>query len=127
VDDMIAHAGEAIPHEAVGLLGGVDGTVRRRVPLPNLLGVGAFLVDPYAQFRALRALRADGLEPLAIYHSHPAGGVRPSGDDLRFASRLPYVQLIVAIARPHDPAVEIAAYDVTPTAVRAVALAVTPE
>jgi proteasome lid subunit RPN8/RPN11 len=91
-----------------------------------VLGARAFLVDPYAQFRALRGLRADGLEPLAVYHSHPAGGVRPSDDDLRFARRLPYLQLIIAIGRPHDPAVEMAVYEVTPSAVRAVSLDVTP-
>jgi proteasome lid subunit RPN8/RPN11 len=127
MDDMIAHAGEALPNEAVGLLGGVDQQVQRRIALPNVLGPYTFLVDPYAQYQALRQLQTAALQPLAIYHSHPAGGVRPSEDDLHFASRLPYVQVIIALGRPNNLRVEIAAFKVTGPMVRDVALDVTDD
>lgn len=109
-DEMIVHARKVCPNEAVGLLGGQGDCIRRCIPLPNALGERHFMADPYAQFRALRELDAGGLQPLAVYHSHPGGGVDLSEDDLRFASRLSYLQLVIALERPHDPAVEIAAW-----------------
>jgi proteasome lid subunit RPN8/RPN11 len=121
-DGMIAHAAGAFPLEAVGLLGGAGGEVRHRLPLPNALGRNRFLADPYAQYQALRQLRAAGLEPLAVYHSHPGGGTRLSAEDIDFARRLPYLQLVIAIGRAHDPAVEVAAYAVTETSVEEVGL-----
>jgi proteasome lid subunit RPN8/RPN11 len=107
---MIDHATEVLPLEAVGLLGGADCEAKRRISLPNALGTKRFLADPYAQFLAFRQLSAEGLSPLAIYHSHPGGGVRLSDEDIFFAARLPYLQLVIAIDRKHNPAVEIAAY-----------------
>jgi proteasome lid subunit RPN8/RPN11 len=121
-DGMIAHAVEALPAEAVGLLGGRGNRVDRHMPLPNLLGDRRFLADPYAQFRALRLLRAEGLEPLAVYHSHPGGGVTLSATDLLFARRLPFVQVVIAIGRSLDPVVEVAAYAVADTRVESVEL-----
>jgi proteasome lid subunit RPN8/RPN11 len=124
---MIGHAALALPAEAVGLLGGSDGQVRRRIPLPNVLGAKCFLADPYAQFQALRQFSAEGLVPLAVYHSHPGGGVRPSAVDLLFANRLPYLQLVIAIGRAHNPAVDIAAYAMTEAAIEEVWLEVVPD
>jgi proteasome lid subunit RPN8/RPN11 len=121
-DDMIRHAIEVLPDEAVGLLGGADREVQTRIPLPNLLGSTQFLADPHAQFLALRQLAAEGREPVAVYHSHPGGGVRPSEEDLAFARRLPYLQLIIALGRAHNPAVEVAAYAMRESALQEVAL-----
>lgn len=109
-DQMLAHAAETLPAEAVGLLGGVGHEVRRQIALPNVLGGKSFLVDPYAQFKALRQLASEGLEPLAVYHSHPGGGTDLSNLDVMFARRLPYVQVVIALARPHHPQVDVAAY-----------------
>lgn len=112
-EEMLVHARAQSPREAVGLLGGHDERVHRCIPLPNALGGRHFLADPYAQFRALRDLADSGLVPLAVYHSHPGGGVDLSDDDRRFARRLPYLQLVIAFDRPHDPAVSVAAWKVT--------------
>ena len=109
---MVAHAASAFPEEAVGLLGGVGGNVRRHVALPNVFCGKRFLADPFAQFSALRQFATEGLEPLAVYHSHPRGGVTLSHLDLLFARRLPYLQLVIAIGRTHTSDVEIAAYAV---------------
>jgi proteasome lid subunit RPN8/RPN11 len=115
---MIGHAREVLPLEAVGLLGGAgDGSVRRRISLPNAMqGVMAekrFMADPYAQFQALRQLSAEGLAPLAVYHSHPGGGTHLSAADVSYARDLPYLHLVIALDRPHDPVVDVAAYRVT--------------
>jgi [CysO sulfur-carrier protein]-S-L-cysteine hydrolase len=88
----------ALPNEAVGLVGGApDGAARLVIPLPNIAGRGAFFAEPYAQFKALKLLRAEGLQLLAIYHSHPGGGVQPSASDLEWGSDWPCAHLIVAV------------------------------
>jgi proteasome lid subunit RPN8/RPN11 len=121
---MILHAREDLPMEAVGILGGINGRVQRRIPLPNILGAKHFLADPYAQFQALHQLYNDGLTPLAVYHSHPGGGVLLSAEDLLFASQLPYLQLVIALDRTHNPTIEVAAYLVTSTTMKEVSLVV---
>lgn len=122
---MVAHASDVFPLEAVGILGGNGGHAYRRIPLPNVLGEKRFLAEPYAQFQALRQLSAEGMELLAVYHSHPAGGVQLSPDDLAFASRLPYLQLVIALGRPDTPAVEIAAYAIEGHVARRILLELT--
>lgn len=96
---ILSHARTARPREAVGLLGGsATGQVLTAVPLPNIAhSNNAFLADPYAQFCALRTLQARDLRLLAIYHSHPGGGVDPSHDDLAYAKQWSCVHLIIAV------------------------------
>ena len=97
---VLRHVREALPGEAVGLLGGSpEGRVRLVLPLPNVApGTRAFLADPFAQFSALRRLQSESLQLLAIYHSHPDGGVDPSEEDLVYARRWCCAHLIVAVA-----------------------------
>jgi proteasome lid subunit RPN8/RPN11 len=119
---IVQHAREAVPLEAVGLLGGTrEGDVKRHVPLPNLLGPRRFLVDPYAQYRALRQLEEERLVPVAAYHSHPGGGVDLSASDIAFARSLPYLQVVIAL---NGSAVRIAAWAVAETGLRSVDIAV---
>jgi len=110
---IVESALRALPGEAVGLLGGdPDGRVRRVLPLPNLLSVGAFLADPYAQYRAIRSLEGDGLLPLALYHSHPGGGTGLSAADITHARPHDLLQLVLAIRFGEPVAVDMAAYRV---------------
>ena len=98
-EQMLAHVLRSRPREAVGLLGGsAAGEVSRVVPLDNIAaGDRAFLADPFSQYDALRRLREDQLELLAIYHSHPDGGVDPSADDLAYARRWRCAHVVIAI------------------------------
>ena len=123
-DAMIDHAARAFPDEAVGILGGIGSDVRSHVALPNAVRGKRFLADPYAQFRAIRQFAAEGFEALAVYHSHPRGGLTLSSLDLEFARHLPYLQLVIAIGRTHTSAIEIAAFAVDNNTVTAVALEV---
>src|SRR5205809_4868953 len=88
---ILSHIQMEQPREAVGLLGGsVEGEVSIVLPLRNIaLGNKVFLADPFEQFRALRKLQDEDLKLLAIYHSHPGGGVDPSQNDLDYASHWP--------------------------------------
>jgi proteasome lid subunit RPN8/RPN11 len=95
---IVSHARRSQPHEAVGLLGGtLEGLVKRALPLPNLAASSnQFIADPFAQFCALQRLKSEHLQLLAIYHSHPGGGVEPSHGDLQYAKRWSCAHLIIA-------------------------------
>ena len=110
--DVIAHAEGVAPAEAVGLLGGRDGLATAAFPLPNLGGFRTFLAEPYAQYQAEKAMRLAGLRPLAVYHSHPGGGVHLSALDIAFASNSGLIQVVIAFGRACRSGVEIRAFRV---------------
>ncbi|WP_295478096.1 M67 family metallopeptidase [uncultured Sutterella sp.] len=105
---MLGHARSEAPLEACGLAAGraLDGDVRevvRIIPLPNAHASPAhFTIDPKAQLAALKAIRAEGLELLGNWHSHPATPARPSLEDRRHAHdpRASYLILSLADAAP---------------------------
>ncbi|MBB6097160.1 proteasome lid subunit RPN8/RPN11 [Deinobacterium chartae] len=89
-----AHAREHAPRECVGLLGGRRGVVSTLYPLRNVADQPErrYLADPEGLVRALMALRREGLELVAIYHSHPLGPDYPSDSDVRYAQYdVPYL------------------------------------
>jgi proteasome lid subunit RPN8/RPN11 len=72
------------PREACGLLAGKDGVVTMVIPVNNAEpGSSRFRMDPKAQLRAMELVDIEGLEFLAIYHSHPKGKYYPSDTDVR--------------------------------------------
>jgi proteasome lid subunit RPN8/RPN11 len=97
---VLTHARESQPREAVGLLGGrPTGQVELALPLANIApGERRFIADPYSQYRALQRIEAGNLHVLAIYHSHPGGGVYPSVEDLAYARRWSCAHLVIALA-----------------------------
>jgi len=111
-EQLLSHARDSLPCEAVGLLGGTaDGQVMLVMPLPNIAsGTRAFWADPFAQFSALRRLRSENLQLLAIYHSHPNGGIDPSADDVAYAKQWPCAHLIVALGTDPNPSVRLRAF-----------------
>ncbi len=118
---ILEHAYQAQPREAIGLLGGdAEGTIKKWIPLPNLAGLGSYLADPRAQYGAFRQFKSEGIEPIAVYHSHPGGGIRLSAEDLKFARQLPFIQVVIALARPYNLRVEVAAYQLTESDLREV-------
>jgi proteasome lid subunit RPN8/RPN11 len=82
--DLLAHARAELPNECVGMLAGTtDGVVTRRYPLVNQLAdPRRFESAPHSMFRAERQRRLDGVEFLAVYHSHPSSEPVPSKFDL---------------------------------------------
>lgn len=114
-DELFRHAREAMPAEAVGVIGGTARAARLAIPLPNVAGPAtgsrAFLADPRAQFLAERRLTAAGLRITAIYHSHPGGGAVLSAADRDLAASWPGVlHVVVAVDRPGGRPDEIRAY-----------------
>lgn len=102
VDQMIAHARAAAPLEACGLLGGKDGCVLHVFPATNAAhSPTRYLVEPADLLDALTKMEAQGwgLDPLAIFHSHPTGPETPSEIDVAESHYPNSVHVI--IAHPH--------------------------
>ena len=98
VREMLAHAREEAPRECCGLLIGQGETVMRSVRARNLDAKATrYLIDPHDHFAAIRAARAEGLEVVGAYHSHPASAPLPSATDIAEANSGPdFLYVIVA-------------------------------
>ena len=44
-----------------------------------------FTLDPHEQFDVMKKVRVNGLEILAVYHTHPESPARPSAEDIKLA------------------------------------------
>ncbi|GAB7026000.1 M67 family metallopeptidase [Geotalea toluenoxydans] len=105
-DDIIAHARAGFPLEVCGILGGTAGTVSVIYRMTNTDQSNEhFMMDPKEQFAVIKELRANGLEMLAIYHSHPETPARPSEEDIRLALTPNVSYVIASLAEQEKPAV----------------------
>jgi [CysO sulfur-carrier protein]-S-L-cysteine hydrolase len=105
-DALIDHARRDFPLEACGILGGTDGVVSRHFEMTNTDQSNEhFMMEPKEQFSVVKALRADGLAMLAIYHSHPETPARPSEEDIRLALTPGVSYVIISLAEPGQPSV----------------------
>jgi [CysO sulfur-carrier protein]-S-L-cysteine hydrolase len=116
LEGLIAQALTERPLECCGLLAGVReeaktednstesvGRVLRRYPLINAAASPReFLSDARAMLDADRDMRANGLELLAVYHSHPTSPAVPSRTDLARHWYAEVVCLIVSLAAAPD-------------------------
>ena len=101
---MIAHCRREAPKEACGLLAGVGGAVTKIYPMTNADNSPiSYTMDPLEQLRAQKAMRADGVELAAIYHSHTASPAYPSPTDITLASYPDACYIVVSLAEPMRP------------------------
>jgi proteasome lid subunit RPN8/RPN11 len=96
---MRGHVEDHAPLEACGLLGGrISGDhyhVKAVLPTRNQLASPVrFQIDPRDQIEAFNHYEKQGLELVAIYHSHPRGPQHPSPADIAQAYYPGTVQLI---------------------------------
>jgi desampylase len=124
LDEMVSHARAESPNECCGLLiGSADAIVqvaraRNLRPSPD-----RFLIDPEAQFEAIRRARAAGLAVLGAYHSHPQSAASPSATDRSEVGCQEGLCVIVSLE--HDSrALEVRAYRLEGGNFRPVALVV---
>ena len=93
-----AHALEAFPFEACGLLIGEDGQILDAVPSPNLTEApDKFLIDPALHLKIQRQVRRRGLKIIGVYHSHPGGDSEPSIKDIAGATTPDLLWMITAL------------------------------
>ncbi len=87
---ILAHAKKEAPIEACGLIAGhFDGNdkiIDKVYILTNTDHAEEhFTLDPREQLAAVKDMRANGLEQLGNWHSHPVSPSRPSDEDKRLA------------------------------------------
>ncbi len=75
-----------LPNEACGYLAAKDGVIVKAFPMTNAdKSPEHFSFIPKEQFDVVRKAREEGLEMIAIYHTHPATPARMSNEDIRLA------------------------------------------
>lgn len=100
VEKILAQGRRETPNEACGYLAGKDGTVAKAIALTNAdHSPEHFSLDPKEQFATVRQVRAEGLEVLAVYHTHPQTPARPSAEDIRLAYD-PNIVYVIASLQP---------------------------
>lgn len=103
-----AHGVRAYPHECCGFLLGSDEDANRRIvqalPATNIRGEeelhNRFTISPEAFMQADKAARAQSVDILGFYHSHPNAPARPSAYDLEHAWPV-YSYVIIAVEAGH--------------------------
>ncbi len=91
---MQRHINFEAPLEACGILGGKNQVVELVLPVKNSAASPTmFKMDRKAQLRAMEQIESEGLEIVAIFHSHPKGPSIPSATDIVEAS-YPVVNII---------------------------------
>ncbi|MBU2508709.1 MAG: M67 family metallopeptidase [Bacteroidetes bacterium] len=99
VDQIIDHAQSVDPIEACGYLAGKGDVVSKMYPLTNVdHSPEHFSLDPLEQLKVRKEARLDGLDIIAVYHSHPASPARPSDEDIRLAHDPDIIYAIVSLA-----------------------------
>lgn len=88
LEQIVAEAHAAAPHECCGILLGQGAQVSAAIPAPNIHPTPQthFGIDPQALVDAHRAARHGGPDVLGYYHSHPNGAARPSAKDQAMAA-----------------------------------------
>ena len=100
-EQMVAQAKTQAPVEACGILAGRDNRVEKFYEMTNVDNSSDhFMMEPKEQFAVAKNMRAAGLEPLAIYHSHPATPARPSAEDIRLAFMPDVTHVILSLQEP---------------------------
>ena len=120
--ELIAHAREGTPDEVCGILAGRDGRVERVFRVSNTAdavsaergvfreresGVAApgrkpvhYYMDPRDQLRVYNEIDDLGLDVIGYYHSHTHSEARPSPTDIRLATDLTPVYVLVSLVEP---------------------------
>lgn len=103
VDAMLAAARRDPNLECCGLLAGSAGVISAVLPAPNALASAtSYEIAPEQLFALFRRMRAEQLDHLGIYHSHPRGDNAPSPRDVATAF-YPDVAYFILGPRPDSP------------------------
>lgn len=103
-DAIIEQALSEHPNEACGLLAGSDGQATKHYPMTNAeRSPVIYRMEPAEQLRVFNDIDAEGLNLVAIYHSHTRSPAYPSATDVDLAYYPEAVYLIVSLADADHP------------------------
>jgi len=99
LDTIINHSRSCKPEEACGILAGdLDGTVRQVYTMENIEhSQTLYMMDSQEQFRVFDEMEKNGLELVAIFHSHPHSDPVPSARDCELAFYPESLYLILSL------------------------------
>ena len=101
---MIAYLRGLLPNEGCGFLAGVGETVIGLYEVDNLHDSPfAFEMDPRQHVEAMFEIEEQGLEMLAIFHSHPQGPGYPSEQDVERSQYPDAASVIVSFVNEQEP------------------------
>lgn len=101
---MAEHALKGHPLEACGLVSGKNGQAVRFYPTDNAASSPVwYTIPPEQLFRVIRDIDDQGLDLLAIFHSHPSSRAYPSATDITQAFYPDSVYLILSLADQSNP------------------------
>ena len=87
LDEMVKHCEREYPNEACGYLAGREGEVTRACPIRNDAASPTWYeMNAGDQLKAQKEIRRQGMEHLAVYHSHVATDAYPSPRDVERAT-----------------------------------------
>jgi proteasome lid subunit RPN8/RPN11 len=98
--NQLLHLAQLSPdYEICGLIGSKNGLPCTCYPVKNIAQhpEQRFLLDAKEQIAAMSAMRNQGEDLFAIYHSHPAAPALPSATDLEQAAYPDAIYLIVSL------------------------------
>jgi [CysO sulfur-carrier protein]-S-L-cysteine hydrolase len=83
---ILAQARRDVPIETCGYLIGMDGYITQCIPIRNDdQAEDHFTFDAEEQLAAIECAEREGLDIIALYHSHPKGDAWPSAEDVKLA------------------------------------------
>jgi proteasome lid subunit RPN8/RPN11 len=108
VRQIVDQAKAEHPNEACGILAGRaspnGAAATRNFPMTNAeRSPVIYRIDPKEQFRVFKEIEDEGLDLVAIYHSHTRSPAYPSNTDVAQAYYPEAVYLIVSLANPEAP------------------------
>jgi len=100
-DSIIEQARSEHPNEACGLLAGNDGAATKLYRMTNAeRSPVIYRMEPAEQLRVFNDIEEQGLDLVAIYHSHTRSAAYPSATDVQLAYYPEAVYVIVSLADP---------------------------
>ena len=104
---IIEHARRQWPLECCGILAGEENTVKRSFEMTNSeQSAVRYSMAPQDQLRAYDEMDREGMEMIAIYHSHPHTIAFPSETDVNLTVLPELVSIIVSLKEKEDPVVK---------------------
>ena len=123
VEAMVGHARRDHPDEACGVLAGPVGSERpeRFIEMTNAeRSPVIYRMEPAEQLRVFNEMERDGLDLVAIYHSHTRSPAYPSTTDVQLAYYPEAFYLIVSLRDRDNP--DLRAFRITDGKVEEVGL-----
>ena len=103
-DQIIDLCQQVYPNESCGIVAGSNGKATRVIGMANASGdpLHCYLMEPKEQLQVMKQIRNDGLEMLAIYHSHAYSDAYPSARDVELAYYPDAIYIIVSFKDKHN-------------------------